>query len=457
MREKLFGTDGIRGLATEEPFTRKYVTILADSIGNLIKKKRNKSLLIGKDTRQSSNSIEKTLTNRFFENGIKVHLAGVMSTPAISFLTQKFSCDLGIVISASHNSYEFNGLKFFNKYGEKLSDLEESFIEKQYFYIRSRVSNYLPLKERRLDNSSMKKGKIIKINKPSHIYKKKIFSYFQKVNYSLNNPKIVVDCANGSTYKLVKNIFSNLKTKLIIINNKPNGKNINYKCGSLYPKNMINVVKKRSADFGISFDGDGDRIICCDEKGKVIDGDKILACLAKYQKKFLVIRNGIVGTLMSNMGLENFLNGMGINFYRSNVGDKHVYDLMNKKKCNIGGEQSGHIILKDIIPCGDGILIALILFSIIKGLKKKTSEIFNLYKSYSQIQKNIKLKDSNNPQSKEINKLTKLYNNKISNNTRVLIRFSGTEPYIRLLVEGEEISKIKVLANKLQNKIETVI
>ena len=146
MREKLFGTDGIRGLATEEPFTRKYVTILADSIGNLIKKKRNKSLLIGKDTRQSSNSIEKTLTNRFFENGIKVHLAGVMSTPAISFLTQKFSCDLGIVISASHNSYEFNGLKFFNKYGEKLSDLEESFIEKQYFYIRSRVSNYFPFR-----------------------------------------------------------------------------------------------------------------------------------------------------------------------------------------------------------------------------------------------------------------------------------------------------------------------
>ena len=221
---------------------------------------------------------------------------------------------------------------------------------------------------------------------------------------------------------------------------------------------MIKEVKKKSADLGISFDGDGDRLICCDEKGKIIDGDKILACLAQYifnKSKSGV--NSMVGTLMSNRGLEKFVNDIGLKFYRSNVGDKFVYELMKKKDCFLGGEQSGHIILKKFGPSGDGILIALYLIKIISEYNKKTSEIFDLYNSYFQIQKNIKLKDSKYQKNKKIYNLLRFYNNKIIHNVRVLIRLSGTEPVIRLLVEGKKYSKIKLLAKKLDKKIKSII
>ena len=442
MNKKIFGTDGIRSLSNDEIFNNLSLNTLSKAI---LKNNKNLKIVIGRDTRESSKEIESNFINALKNNGAKIFKVGLLSTPAISYLIKKLNCNLGIVVSASHNPYQFNGIKFFNKNGEKLSDSDESKIEKYFFKLTKKKNN---------DKNN---GKIQIINNPFSIYKKKFTKILIKNNFS-SKLKIVIDCANGSSYKVVKYIFSKININLIYIKDKPNGRNINYKCGSLYPQSLIKEVKKKSADFGISFDGDGDRLICCDEKGKIIDGDKILACLAQYIfNKSRSGVNAIVGTLMSNRGLEKFVNNIGLKFYRSNVGDKFVYELMKKKDCFLGGEQSGHIILKKFGPSGDGILIALYLIKIISEYNKKTSEIFDLYNSYFQIQKNIKLKDSKYQKNKKINNLLRFYNNKIIDNVRVLIRLSGTEPVIRLLVEGKKYSKIRLLAKKLDKKIKSII
>ena len=442
MNKKIFGTDGIRTLSNDEIFNNLSLNTLSKAI---LKNNKNLKIVIGRDTRESSKEIESNFINALKNNGARIFKVGLLSTPAISYLIKKLNCNLGIVVSASHNPYQFNGIKFFNKNGEKLSDSDESKIEKYFFKLTKKKNN---------DKNN---GKIQIINNPFSIYKKKFTRILIKNNFS-SKLKIVIDCANGSSYKVVKYIFSKININLIYIKDKPNGRNINYKCGSLYPQSLIKEVKKKSADLGISFDGDGDRLICCDEKGKIIDGDKILACLAQYIfNKSRPGVNSMVGTLMSNKGLEKFVNGIGLKFYRSNVGDKFVYELMKKKDCFLGGEQSGHIILKKFGPSGDGILIALYLIKIISEYNKKTSEIFDLYNSYFQIQKNIKLKDSKYQKNKKINNLLRFYNNKIIDNVRVLIRLSGTEPVIRLLVEGKKYSKIKLLAKKLDKKIKSII
>ena len=442
MNKKIFGTDGIRSLSNDEIFNNLSLNTLSKAI---LKNNKNLKIVIGRDTRESSKEIESNFINALKNNGAKIFKVGLLSTPAISYLIKKLNCNLGIVVSASHNPYQFNGIKFFNKNGEKLSDSDERKIEKYFFKLTKKKNNY------------KNNGKIQIINNPFSIYKKKFTKILIKNNFS-SKLKIVIDCANGSSYKVVKYIFSKININLIYIKDKPNGRNINYKCGSLYPQSLIKEVKKKSADFGISFDGDGDRLICCDEKGKIIDGDKILACLAQYIfNKSRSGVNAIVGTSMSNRGLEKFVNNIGLKFYRSNVGDKFVYELMKKKDCFLGGEQSGHIILKKFGPSGDGILIALYLIKIISEYNKKTSEIFDLYNSYFQIQKSIKLKDSKYQKNKKINNLLRFYNNKIIDNVRVLIRLSGTEPVIRLLVEGKKYSKIKLLAKKLDKKIKSII
>ena len=442
MNKKLFGTDGIRSLSSDEIFNNLSLNTLSKAI---IKNNKNLKIVVGRDTRESSKEIENNFVNALKKNGAKVFKAGLLSTPAIAYLTKKLNCNLGIVVSASHNPYQFNGIKFFNKNGEKCSDSDESKIEKDFFKL---------IKKKNKDKNN---GKIQVIKNPFAIYKKKFTKILIRNNFS-KKLKIVIDCANGSSYKVAKYIFSKININLIYIKDKPNGKNINYKCGTLHPQSLISEVKKKSADFGISFDGDGDRIICCDEKGKIIDGDKILACLAQYFfYKSRTGLNALVGTLMSNRGLEKFVNEIGLKFYRSNIGDKFVYELMKKKKCFLGGEQSGHIILKEFGPSGDGILIALLLIKIISEYNKKTSEVFGLYNSHFQIQKNIKLKDSIDQKNKKINNLLKFYNNKVIDNDRVLIRFSGTEPVVRLLVEGKKYSKVRLLAKKLDKKIKSII
>jgi len=442
MKKNLFGTDGIRFLSNDEIFNKISLNTLSKAI---LKNNKKLKIVIGRDTRESSKEIESNFISALKNNGAIIFKVGLLSTPAISYLTKKLNCSLGIVISASHNPYQFNGIKFFNKNGEKLNDSDERMIERDFFKLVNKKSK------------NKNNGKVQVIKNPFLIYKKKFTKILVRNNFS-TKLKIVIDCANGSSYKVAKYIFSKININSIYIKDKPNGKNINNKCGSLYPQSLIKEVKKKSADFGISFDGDGDRIICCDEKGKIVDGDKILACLAEYifNKSKLGV-NAMVGTLMSNRGLEKFVNNIGLKFYRSNVGDKFVFELMKKNNCFLGGEQSGHIILKEFGPCGDGILIALYLIKIISEYKKKTSEIFDIYMSYFQIQKNIKLKESAFKKNKKINNFLRFYNNKIIDDVRILIRLSGTEPVIRLLVEGRKYSKIIYLANKLDKKIKNII
>lgn len=444
MYKNLFGTDGIRGYASDEIFNHASLNFLAKAI---INNKKSFKVLIGIDTRISSKIIEKKLVDNLKNNGAYIYLTGILPTPAVSYLTKKFNCNLGIVISASHNPYKYNGIKFFNKNGEKLLKHQEKAIEKKFFKFK-KEGKFVKKKSER---------KIKKIKNSNTIYIKKIISILKKKKLS-SKLKVVVDCANGSTYKISKYVFSNLKVKCFFIKNKPNGRNINYKCGSLYPNVLSEEVKKRSADFGISFDGDGDRVICCDEQGKIIDGDKIIACLAKYfvNTKSLKI-NSVIGTLMSNRGLELYIKSIGLKFYRAKVGDKFVYELIKKKKCLLGGEQSGHIILKNYGPSGDGLFIGLYLIKIILDYGEKASKLFNLYNSHFQIQKNIIFKDSNYKKNIKIRALSKSYNNKIVNNSRVLVRKSGTEPMIRLLVEGKKINEIKLLSQKIEKEIKKSI
>ena len=441
MNKKIFGTDGIRSLSSDKIFSKLSLSALSKSI---INNKKNFKIIIGRDTRESSKKIEKVFVNALKDNGANVFKAGLVPTPTISYLVEELNCDLGVVISASHNPYQYNGIKFFNKKGEKLTDFEEVRIQNNFFKFINKN-----LKQN-------KKGKINIINNSLMIYKNKFDKIIKKNNFP-KKLKVVFDCANGSSYRIAKHIFSKIKIKPIYIKDKPNGKNINYKCGSLYPQSLVREVKKKSADFGISFDGDGDRIVCCDENGKLIDGDKILACLTEYfiYKKDLNI-NSVVGTLMSNQGFENFIKKVGLKFYRAKVGDKFVYELMKKKKSGLGGEQSGHIIISKFGPSGDGILIALYLIKIISEYNKQASKIFNIYDSYFQVQKNIRFKDSKYQKNIRINKLINAYNNSSNKDVRFLIRFSGTEPLIRILVEGKKRSVINKLSREIENKLKKI-
>ena len=441
MNKKIFGTDGIRSLSSDKIFSKLSLSALSKSI---INNKKNFKIIIGRDTRESSKKIEKVFVNALKDNGANVFKAGLVPTPTISYLVEELNCDLGVVISASHNPYQYNGIKFFNKKGEKLTDFEEVRIQNNFFKFINKN-----LKQN-------KKGKINIINNSLMIYKNKFDKIIKKNNFP-KKLKVVFDCANGSSYRIAKHIFSKIKIKPIYIKDKPNGKNINYKCGSLYPQSLVREVKKKSADFGISFDGDGDRIVCCDENGKLIDGDKILACLTEYfiYKKDLNI-NSVVGTLMSNQGFENFIKKVGLKFYRAKVGDKFVYELMKKKKSRLGGEQNGHIIISKFGPSGDGILIALYLIKIISEYNKQASKIFNIYDSYFQVQKNIRFKDSKYQKNIRINKLINAYNNSSNKDVRFLIRFSGTEPLIRILVEGKKRSVINKLSREIENKLKKI-
>ena len=441
MNKKIFGTDGIRSLSSDKIFSKLSLSALSKSI---INNKKNFKIIIGRDTRESSKKIEKVFVNALKDNGANVFKAGLVPTPTISYLVEELNCDLGVVISASHNPYQYNGIKFFNKKGEKLTDFEEVRIQNNFFKFINKN-----LKQN-------KKGKINIINNSLMIYKNKFDKIIKKNNFP-KKLKVVFDCANGSSYRIAKHIFSKIKIKPIYIKDKPNGKNINYKCGSLYPQSLVREVKKKSADFGISFDGDGDRIVCCDENGKLIDGDKILACLTEYfiYKKDLNI-NSVVGTLMSNQGFENFIKKVGLKFYRAKVGDKFVYELMKKKKSRLGGEQSGNIIISKFGHSGDGILIALYLIKIISEYNKQASKIFNIYDSYFQVQKNIRFKDSKYQKNIRINKLINAYNNSSNKDVRFLIRFSGTEPLIRILVEGKKRSVINKLSREIENKLKKI-
>ena len=431
MKNKYFGTDGIRGTVNQGNITGEKFFKFGLASGTYFKnlKKSKQIAIIAKDTRLSGYTLEPALVSGLVSGGMHVFTLGPLPTNGLAMLTKSMKANMGIMITASHNPYHDNGLKLFGPDGMKLSDKIEKKIEK---LIDTKNTNQLTNPKllgrvKRLENGNEKYINILRKNFPK--------------NFQLKGTKIVLDCANGAGYKAAPKLLKELGAKVISIGIKPNGLNINENCGSTYPNKIKFAVRKFKAQLGISFDGDADRIIMCDEKGKVIDGDQIIAMLARRWKYKKILKGGVVGTLMSNYGLEKFLKSEKIKFYRSKVGDRYVKEKMKKLNFNLGGEQSGHIILGKFATTGDGLLVALeVLFSLRK--RKKASKLLNVFKPLPQTLENIVVKDKN-----VINKTTtkdaiKKANKLMGSKGRILVRKSGTEPKIRIMAESYDKSLI---------------
>ncbi len=432
MKKKYFGTDGIRGRVNQGNINGNMFFKFGLATGTYFKnqKKFKQTAIIAKDTRLSGYTLEPALVSGLASAGMHVFTLGPLPTNGLAMLTKAMKANMGIMITASHNPYYDNGLKLFGPDGLKLSDKIEKKIEG---LIDKKIDTQLSKPKilgrvKRLENGNEEYIKILKKNFPK--------------NFNLKRTKIVIDCANGAGYKSGPHLLKSLGAKVISIGVNPNGLNINEKCGSTFPKKIQLAVKKHRAHLGISLDGDADRIIMCDEKGKIIDGDQIIAALAKRWKNKKMLRGGVIGTLMSNYGLEKFFKKNKIKFLRANVGDRYVKEKMQKNNFNLGGEQSGHIIVGKFATTGDGLLVALeILFSLRKG--KKASKFLNMFEKIPQILENVVVKNKNIINSlsckKAINKAKKL----IKGQGRMLVRKSGTEPKIRIMGESNNMKLLE--------------
>jgi len=422
--KKYFGTDGIRGVANQGNITGENFYRFALAAGSYfkIKDKKKHLAVIAKDTRVSGYMLEPALVSGLTSAGMDVITFGPIPTNALAMLTRSMKADMGIMITASHNPFYDNGLKLFGPDGLKLSDQVEKKIEKLIDQKQSKL--LVPVNElgrvKRLEDGNQKYIEILKSNFPA--------------SFTLNGMKVVIDCAHGAGYKAAPQILQELGATVITLGTSPNGTNINDRCGSTYPEAMRQAVKKNKADLGIALDGDADRLIVCDEQGTIIDGDQIIGMIASRWNKKNILQGGVVGTLMSNLGLEQFFKSQNIKFVRANVGDRYVKEKMQKLKFNLGGEQSGHVILGDFTTTGDGLLVGLeILFSMRKGMK--ASQLLKVFKPVPQILENKVVKNKDIIKSKAckiaIQKAEKL----LGSQGRMLVRKSGTEPKIRIMGE----------------------
>jgi len=425
MANKYFGTDGIRGTVNKGNITGEKFFKFGLATATFFKnqKKKKQIAIIAKDTRLSGYTLEPALVSGLASGGMHVLTLGPLPTNGLAMLTKSMRANMGIMITASHNPYYDNGLKLFGPDGMKLSDQIEKKIEK---LIDSKNTKQLTNPKllgrvKRLEDGNERYIKIIKKNFPN--------------NFNLKGTKIVLDCGNGASYIAAPKLLKNLGAKVISVGVKPNGFNINEKCGSTYPNKIQSIVKKYKAHAGISFDGDADRIIMCDENGKIIDGDQIIAMLARRWKNKKILKGGVIGTLMSNYGLENFFKQEKIKFFRSKVGDRYVKEKMKKFNFNLGGEQSGHIILGKFATTGDGLMVALeVLFSLRK--RKKASKMLNVFRPLPQVLENVIVKDKNVIHKQKCKNAIKKANKLINGHGRLLVRKSGTEPKIRIMVES---------------------
>ena len=425
MKNKYFGTDGIRGTVNQGNITGEKFFKFGLASGTYFKnqKKTKQVAIIAKDTRLSGYTLEPALVSGLVSGGMHVFTLGPLPTNGLAMLTKAMKANMGIMITASHNPYHDNGLKLFGPDGMKLSNVIEKKIEKLIDAKNTKqLTNPKMLgRVKRLEDGNEKYIKILKKNFPN--------------NFNLKGTKIVLDCANGAAYKSAPKLLSDLGAKIIPIGITPNGLNINQNCGSTHPAKISLAVKKFKAHVGISFDGDADRVIMCDETGKIIDGDQIIAMLAKRWKSKRILRGGVVGTLMSNFGLENFLKNQKIKFYRSQVGDRYVKEMMKKYNFNLGGEQSGHIILGKFATTGDGLMVALeVLFSLRKG--RSANKLLNVFKPLPQILENITVKNKNIILKSKCKLAIKRASKLMGNKGRILVRKSGTEPKIRVMAES---------------------
>jgi phosphoglucosamine mutase len=425
MKKKYFGTDGIRGTVNAGNINGEKFFKFGLAAGTYFtnQKKTKQTAVIAKDTRLSGYTLEPALVSGLTSAGMNVFTLGPLPTNGLAMLTKKMKANMGIMITASHNPYYDNGLKLFGPDGLKLSDKIEKKIEG---LIDSNISKHL------LNPKIL--GRVKRLETANDDYIKILKKNFPK-NFNLKKMKIVIDCANGAGYKAGAKLLTSLGAKVISIGVEPNGLNINEKCGSTHVNKIQTAVKKHKANLGIALDGDADRIILCDEKSKIIDGDQILATLAKRWKSKKLLKGGVVGTLMSNYGLEQFFKCEKIKFIRADVGDRYVKEKMKKYQYNLGGEQSGHIILGKYATTGDGLLVALeILFSLRKG--KKASKLFNMFQPVPQILENITVKNKNIINKNKTKAAINISNKLIKNQGRLLVRKSGTEPKIRIMGES---------------------
>ena len=442
MKKKYFGTDGIRGEVNQSKINGEMFFKFGLAAGRYFTnlKKKKQTAIIAKDTRLSGYSLEPALVSGLASAGMHVYTLGPLPTNGLAMLTKIMRANMGIMITASHNPYYDNGLKLFGPDGLKLSDRIEKKIEK-----------LIDCKTDLLLSKPGLLGRVKRLETGTDTYINILKKNFPK-KFNLQNMRIVIDCANGAGYKAAPKLIKSLGAEVIILGNNPNGLNINEKCGSTFPKKIQTAVKKNNADIGISLDGDADRVIMCDEKGKIIDGDQIIAALSQRWKKKKILKGGVIGTLMSNYGLEKFFKSKNIKFSRSDVGDRYVKELMQKKNYNLGGEQSGHIILGKFATTGDGLLVALeSLFAIRKGIK--ASKFFNVFKKTPQVLENVNYKDEKILRSPSLLKAINLAKKMIKGEGRVLIRKSGTEAKIRIMAESENIDLIKKCIHIVKKEI----
>ena len=445
MTRKYFGTDGIRGKTGEYRITPEFFIKLGYAAGIVLTKSWNNekkpAVVIGKDTRISGYMLESALESGFSSAGVDVLLTGPIPTPAIAFLTKSLGAQIGVMISASHNSFEDNGIKFFSDLGLKLSDTVELEIE--------------ALLEKEINPISPNKlGKARRINDAIDRY----VSFCKNTvdpSFNLNSLKIILDCAHGATYQVAPKVFSDLGANVITINNKPDGLNINHNAGSIYPEFLQKSVLNNSADLGIAFDGDGDRVIMSDSNGNLIDGDQLLFLIVQNYFNKDKLKGGVVGTLMTNLAFEEQCKKMGIPFLRSNVGDRYVSELLYEKDWMLGGENSGHILIVDKHSTGDGIVSALQVLNAIIEIQQPIEEALKVILMYPQILINLPLTKKVDLTSSvmecAINEAKLIMENK----GRVLIRESGTQPLIRVMTEGPDREKAILAAEFLIEKLKS--
>ena len=438
---KLFGTDGIRGVANIYPMTPEMVLNVGKATAHVFKEKCGKKkpeFVIGKDTRLSGYMMENALAAGIVSVGADVLLVGPMPTPAIAHLTKSLNADAGIVLSASHNPAEDNGIKIFSGDGYKLPDDVEDEIEKYVLSEKIRtehVKGGLIGKAHRVDNA---KGRYIEFVKAS------------VKSMSLKGLKIVLDCANGAAYNTAPHILSELGAEVIVLNDRPDGLNINLDCGALHPEKMIEVVIKEKADIGIALDGDADRVIVCDEKGRCVDGDHIIAiCAIDMKEKGALRKNSVVVTIMANKGFDIAMEKARIKVVKTKVGDRYVVDEMRKKGYVLGGEQSGHIIFSDYTTTGDGMVSALQLLRVMKERGAKLSKLAECMKSLPQVLVNVEVKEKKDINKLKVNEKIKSAESKLGEKGRVLVRYSGTENLCRIMIEGENKREIHKVANDI--------
>ena len=442
MTKKYFGTDGIRGAINSKNINGDMFFKFGLASGTYFKsqKKRKQTAIIAKDTRLSGYTLEPALVSGLTSAGMHVYTLGPLPTNGLAMLTKSMKANMGIMITASHNPHHDNGLKLFGPDGMKLSDK-----------IEKKIENLIDENIKKNLSNPEKLGRVKRLESGTKDYLKILKKNFSK-EFNLRGLRIVIDCANGAGYKAGPELLRSLGAKVTSIGINPNGLNINNNCGSTYPNKIKFAVKKNNAHLGISLDGDADRIIMCDEKGNIIDGDQIIAALATRWKNKKMLKGGVVGTLMSNYGLEKFFKSEKIKFIRANVGDRYVKEKMKKNNFNLGGEQSGHIILGKFATTGDGLLVALeVLFAIRKG--KKASDFFNKFQKTPQILKNIAVKDKEIIKNIEVKKSIKIAEKLIKGQGRILVRKSGTESKIRVMAESNNKELLNNCINIISKRI----